>query len=167
MLVRKRVIFLLCILTLITGNIISKVTFQDENVTNMIQNATECAGEVHEIAPPQPPTSNHTISGNGGEDPDENPCPISQVYVGSWITLLMILFVLVMLYLLRYFWNLLEIETGLVNMAIRSKQSIKKASINIPDFNCENFIALFLNVRTLLTRLGRLLRQRLILNNAF
>ena len=68
MLVRKRVIFLLCILTLITGNIISKVTFQDENVTNMIQNATECAGEVHEIAPPQPPPSNHTISGNDGEE---------------------------------------------------------------------------------------------------
>ena len=68
MLVRKRVVFLLCILTLITGNIISKVTFQDENVTNMIQNATECVDEVQEIAPSQPPPPNHTINGNGGED---------------------------------------------------------------------------------------------------
>ena len=126
MLVRKRVVFLLCILTLITGNIISKVTFQDENVTNMIQNATECVDEVQEIAPSQPPPPNHTISGNGGEDSDENQCPISHVYVVSWITLLIILFILVMPYLLRYFLILIGIETGLVNMAIRSKQSIKK-----------------------------------------
>ena len=133
----------------------------------MIQNATECVDEVQEIAPSQPPPPNHTISGNGGEDPDENQCPISHVYVVGWITLLIVLFILVVPYLLRYFLTLLGIENGLVDMVIRSKQSIKKASISIPDFNCEIFIALFLNVRTLLTRLGRLLRQRLILNHAF
>ena len=163
MVVRKRVKFLLCILTLITGNIISKVTFHDEKVTNMIQNSTECADEVQEIAPTQSPPPNHTINGNGGEDE----CPTSQVYVGSWITLLLMLFALVVSYLVRYFLILLRTGTSFVKMAIREKKLNEKANIKISDFNFDNFIALFLNIRTLLIRLGRLLRQRLILNHAF